>query len=369
MARILFVNKGKLGGPSYSLLKLLAVVRQQHEVQVLLDQRAALGDFLQSEGIPFQCLEVRYRGIPGLARMLKRQKVKLVYLNSFTGSTWRVLLAAKVAGCKIIWHIREIVSVDAQNPYRVRRRIRYADQIIAVSQACRASVEAIAPHTPVTVVYNGIDLEDFQFDPDQARQYVLKQFDLPADHIVLVSTGTITQRKNQGDAVRAVEKIIKENPKIHLFLLGENNPKNLDYLPVLRSLIEDLQLQDNIHITGFRRDINQILCGAEVCIHTALVDPHPRAVLEALGAGLPVVAYDVDGVGETLVDGKNGYLIPSGDIVRLEERIRQLIGDPGLRRTFARNGRQTIQERFTDKQTAANVLQVIEKVLHGEAVN
>jgi L-malate glycosyltransferase len=369
MARILFVNKGELGGPSYSLLKLLAVVRYRHDVQVLLDQRAELADILQSEGIPFQCLQVRYRGIPGLFRKLISKQVNLVYLNSFTGSTWRVLLAAKLAGCKIIWHIREIVTVDAQNPYNVRRRIRFADQIIAVSQACRNSVEAIAPHTPVTVVYNGIDLEDFQFDPVQARHYVLEQFGLPADHTVLVSIGTITQRKNQGDAVRAVQKIIQENPKIHLFLLGENNPKNLDYLPVLTALINNLRLEDNIHITGFRQDIRQILCGADVCIHTAMVDPHPRAVLEALGAGLPVVAYDVDGVGETLVDGENGYLVPAGDIVLLEQRIRQLIAEPGLRQMFARNGRQTIEKRFSDKQTASSVLRVIEKVLLGEVVN
>jgi glycosyltransferase involved in cell wall biosynthesis len=323
-----------------------------------LDEQAELADILKSEEIPFQCLQVRYRGIPKLARALKRQKMELVYLNSFSGSTWRVLLAAKLAGCKIIWHIREIVSVDAQNPYRVRRRIRFADQIIAVSEACRISVEAIAPHTPATVVYNGIDLDDFRFDPDKARKYVLEQFGLTADHTILVSVGTITQRKNQCDAVRAVQKIIQENPKIHLFLLGENNPKNLEYLPVLTGLIKDLELQDHVHITGFRQDINQILCGVDVCIHTAMVDPHPRSVLEALGAGLPVVAYDVDGVGETLEDGG-----------QLELRIRELIADPGLRKKFAQNGRQTIQNRFSDKQTAASVLQIIEKVLHGEAVN
>jgi L-malate glycosyltransferase len=369
MARILFVNKGTLGGPAYSLLKLLAVARHMHEVHVLLDERAELAEVLKSKEIPFQCLQVRYRGIPRLAWMLKRQQVELVYLNSFTGSTWRVLLAAKLAGCKIIWHIREIVTVNDQNPYHVRRRIRFADQIIAVSEACRASVEAIAPHTPVTVVYNGIDLNDFLFDRDQARQYTLEQFGLPPDHTILVSIGTITLRKNQGDAVRAVQAIIHENPKIHLFLLGEDNPKNLDYLPVLTALIKDLRLQENIHITGFRQDINQILCGADMCIHTATVDPHPRAVLEALGAGVPVVAYDVDGVGETLVDGENGFLIPAGDIVHLEQRIRQLMADSDLMRSFAQNGRETIKQRFSDKETAVQVLQVIDKVIHGEAVN
>ena len=69
------------------------------------------------------------------------------------------------------------------------------------------------------------------------------------------------------------------------------------------------------------------------------------------------------------MDDENGYLVPVGDIDRLEQRIRQLIYDSNLRKKLAQNGRRTIQARFSAEQTAANALQVIDKVLQGGKVN
>ena len=366
MARILFINKGGMGGPSHSLLKLLAIVRYQYDVQVITSDNGEFGKALQLAGIKHRFLDVRYRSIPGIFWLLKREKIDLVYANSFTAAAWRVLIAAKLAGCKTIWHLREIMTVDAENSLSVRRRIRLVDQIIAVSAASKQSAQKIAPSTPATVVYNGVNPDDFPTDPSAARSYLSGQLGRQPGDTILVSIGTITQRKNQLDAVRAVRKIILENRRIHLYLLGESHP---EYLAKLTGLIESFGLQENIHITGFRPDIPQILSGSDICIHTALVDPHPRAVLEALGAGIAVVAYNVDGVGETLVDGENGFLVPVGDVNRLEQSIRKIISNPDLGKKMGAMGRQTVLSRFSAEQNAANVLRVIEKVLRDEVVN
>ena len=337
MARILFVNKGKLGGPSHSLLKLLSVAKHQHDVRVLITKPAELASVLDQEGIRYEVRDVRYRSIPSLYSQLKREKIDLVYANSFTATAWRMLIAAKLTRCKFVWHIREILAVNEANPYRVRQRVRYADQVITVSEACRQSVVALAPHTPTTVIYNGIELDDYDYDTAEARHYVREQFNLSAEDVVAVSVGTITQRKNQMDAVQAIHQLIQENHPIKLYLIGECHP---EYTSELQSLIKSLDLQDHVHITGFRRDVPQILRGADIGIHTALVDPHPRAVLDGLGASLPMVAYAVDGVKETLVDGDNGYLVPVSDVAQLTDRIQQLIIDVSLRQRMGQKGRR-----------------------------
>ena len=95
MARILFINKGGMGGPSHSLLKLLAIVRYQYDVQVITSDNGEFGKALQLAGIKHRFLDVRYRSILGIFWVLKREKIDLVYANSFTAAGRRVLIAAK----------------------------------------------------------------------------------------------------------------------------------------------------------------------------------------------------------------------------------------------------------------------------------
>lgn len=366
MAKILFVNKSTLGGPSTSLLKLLAIVKREHDIMVLLSEDSELSALLRENGFQVVIHPVRYRSILSISCLLKKEKIDLVYANSFTAIAWRVLLAAKLAKCKFIWHIREILTVDKVNPYHVRRRVNFADQIIAVSEACYQSVILIAPERPVKVIYNGVDPDDFKFSKTDARNYIIEQFGLPSDSKLIISIGTITLRKNQLDSIKAVQGLITEDPRIHLSFLGESNP---DYLDKVVGQINRLGLQSNIHFFNFRKDVNQIICGGDVVVHTALVDPHPRAVLESLAAGTPVVAYDVDGVSETILDGENGYLVPVGNLGMMEQRIKLILDDPILRERLGKAGQQTIRAKFTVEQTGEKVLKVINQVLIGNVVN
>lgn len=366
MKRILFVNKSGLGGPANSLIYLLDSLKKQYEISVILGEKGILSEKIKGKGIPVIFHKVRYRSIPFLVKLLRQKKIDIVYANSFTAAAWRVLIASKIARRKFIWHIREILNVDKVNPYRVRRRVRFADQVIAVSDACRKSVKLISPKTPVTVIYNGVDPDDFDYEPEIARNYIVDQFDLSDKATILLSVGTMTPRKNQYDAILAIKQIVNNNPNVHLFLVGHTYP---DYVEKINNLTKNLNLKNNVHITGFRRDIPKLLCGADLLIHTALVDPHPRAVLEAMAAGIPVVAYDVDGVSETLINGESGFLIQPGDIRQLELRIMEIIYNRDLKQSIVNKASQTVCEQFSYKKTADDVIDVIENVLHGQMVN
>jgi len=124
-----------------------------------------------------------------------------------------------------------------------------------------------------------------------------------------------------------------------------------------------LGLENNVHVLGFRQDVLHILCGADLCIHPTLAEAHPRALLESLAAGVPVVAYNVGGVKEALVDCETGYLVPVGDVEQLAKRTEQLIADPNLRYKFGQMGRKIAQSRFSVERTSDEVFHVIEKVL------
>lgn len=363
MTKILFVDRGKLGGPSQSLLKLLVNAQSEHEVLVLLSGKTELTTELTKYNIKFIIHKVRYRSIPFILQLIIREKIDLIYANGFTSMQWRVLIPAKILNRKFIWHIREILKVDNNNSYLLRSRVRFANQLIAVSSACKRSIKLIAPKTPTIVVHNGIDPNDFNYDPTLSRQYIIQQFGINLNDKIIVNVGTINKRKNQVATIISLSKLIQENSNIHLLFLGGSDN---EYQKELISLTKEHGLNNNIHFCGFRNDIPKILCGSDMLLHTAIEDPHPRSVLEAMGAGLPVVAFDVDGVSETIVDNETGFLVPVGDVDLLQNRIHLIMSNSELKKTFGENGRKWVNKNFTSSQTANKILEVIDHVLKGE---
>jgi glycosyltransferase involved in cell wall biosynthesis len=107
-----------------------------------------------------------------------------------------------------------------------------------------------------------------------------------------------------------------------------------------------------------------LLSAADAFIHTANEDPHPRAVIEAMASALPVVAFAVDGVSETVVHGETGFLVPrmeSGEA--LVGPATKLFRDPHLRREMGERGRERVHRLFSADRTAESVADVIMTLL------
>lgn len=361
MASLLFVNHtGRLVGPSHSLLKLLKYLRAAHEVAVVMPSTGELSRALEQESIPWYVSRFRYRYMSVLMWLIWRGKFDLVYGNNFSGVSWRALMAAKLAGRPFVWHIREVLSADLQ-PKKVRR-LRYADAIIAVSQASARSVKSYLPEKDITVIYNGIETTDFTPARCEAKRYVHNALKVTGESIVVTSIGRICAQKNQLQAVEAAASIIKNHPSVMFCFLGEFQEPG--YVARLKEQASQLGLKDNIRLLGFRNDVATYLRGSDILLHTSVQEAHPRAVMEAMAAELPVVAYDVPGgMSETVVPGRTGYLIPFGDVMAITQAIEELVANPALRRQMGERGRKRVEAMFTAEETAQQVSAVIDRVL------
>jgi glycosyltransferase involved in cell wall biosynthesis len=132
------------------------------------------------------------------------------------------------------------------------------------------------------------------------------------------------------------------------------------YVEGLRSSIVQLGLDDHVVMTGLRTDVGRLLAAADVFLHTALEDPHPRAVIEAMASGLPVVALAVDGVSETVVDGETGFLVSSPcTALALADPVSRLLESPELSRAMGDRGRERTRLLFSADRTAREVADVI----------
>ncbi|WP_297853548.1 glycosyltransferase [Meiothermus sp.] len=124
-----------------------------------------------------------------------------------------------------------------------------------------------------------------------------------------------------------------------------------------------LGIRNRVHFVGARTDVAERLAQAHIFVLTSNYEAFPLSILEAMRAGLPVVASNVGGVAEAVIDGETGFLVPRGDLQALRSRLAQLIDNPQLRRQMGMAGRARYEAHFTLEQMLDKILAVYEKVL------
>jgi glycosyltransferase involved in cell wall biosynthesis len=122
-------------------------------------------------------------------------------------------------------------------------------------------------------------------------------------------------------------------------------------------------MAEAVTFTGVRADVPKILAALDLFVLPSLWEGMPNAVLEAMAAGLPVVATAVGGTPEVVMDGVTGLLVPPQDPSALAQAIERLLRDPDLRRTMGRAGRRRVEQHFDVRETVRQVEDLYETLL------
>ena len=360
-AKVLFVSyTTDVVGPTNSLLLLLRHLGCLYDVSVLLPGPGVFSEELTRNDIPFFTLPSMSKwSIPAIYRLIKKEHFDLVYGNNTSSCSRNTFIAAKLAGVPFICHVR---GMGWRKSWLQLGFLKFADSTIAVSEACAKSISRFSSREKLHVVRNGVDISAPEADHNSARDYLLSQTGLQPQNVVVISVAHVCSRKGQEHAIRAIAETLEKAPSVHLLLVGSLD-RDAAYVHKIRLMIKEKGLDQQVSIIGFRRDIPQLLRGSDVFIHTAMADPHPRSVIEAMEASLPVVAFSVDGVAESVVDGVTGYRVPKGDISEMSSAVLKLATDRSLRVQLGRNGRSHVEENFTAEATAQRIRNIIDGVL------
>jgi glycosyltransferase involved in cell wall biosynthesis len=362
VTRVLFVSyTAEWTGPTNSLLLLVRYLRDQFDVAVVMPGRGVFQERLAAEGIrPYTVPSLGKVAIPTLARLIRDERIDLVYGNDTSGASRNALIAAKLRRVPFICHLR---AMAREGDWRGRGFLRFADAAIAVSDACARSHARFAPRSGLHVVHNGVDLSRNEpYEDGAARQHLREATDLPPDAFVMVTVGHLGVRKAQQDLVRTMARIAPAAPEARLVVVGRLD-RDPGYTAATRALAASLGVADRIRFVGLREDVTRLLAGADLYLHAAIADPHPRAVIEAMGAKLAVVSYGVDGIAETVLDGVTGCLVAPGSIEALADGVVSLIRDPGRRAEMGMKGRERALRVFAAQTTALRVAEIIERTL------
>ncbi|HEX6103971.1 MAG TPA: glycosyltransferase family 4 protein [Gemmatimonadales bacterium] len=162
----------------------------------------------------------------------------------------------------------------------------------------------------------------------------------------------------------------KDHPTLFQALQGlRQHPWELDLVgegPLMvemQALAGSLGIADRVHFLGQRMDVERILANAQIGLLITNWEGFPLSVLEAMRAGLPVVASSVAGLVESVRDGETGYLVPRGDVAAVRSRLERLLVDPGLRMRMGAGGRACYEGNFTLERFVARTFEVYRTIV------
>jgi len=279
-----------------------------------------------------------------LWRLIRRRKVDVVHTN--TGVMVSPGLAAKLAGARHLWHIRDWFQEfrGMWKPYS--RYILWSST--AVAAISHAVANQFADRAKITVVYDGCPLEEFRPGDAEAGREFRRRFGLGTDFVAACVGRIKLRRKGQEFLVQAAALLKARGLKLKVVIIGAVFPDNEDSLEGLKNLIQASGLEEAVVLTGELDDVKPAYAAMDVLVlPSAQPEPLGDVMMEAMAMKVPVIATNIGGPPEVVQEGLTGFLVPPADAVALAEKLELLMKDAKLAKRLGEAGPARVRELFS----------------------
>jgi len=298
------------------------------------------------------------------ARYVKEQKVEVLHSHDFYTNVFGMFAGALARVPVRIASMRETGGMRTSGQ-RWLQRLAYslAHQVVANSEAVSVELvkQGVSPKK-ITVIYNGIDPNRVTVPDSATRNDSFRRVGLPPSmdgqyRFVTVVANLRHDVKDLPTFLRAARRVHDAIPNAAFLLAGEG-----ELMPSLVALARDLGLEDCTYFLGRRESVADLLSISDVCVLSSKAEGFSNSILEYMAAGRPVVATDVGGAREAIVEGGTGHIVPAGDDQTMAERITALLTRAG-RSSMGDEGRKIVQERFSLAAQLARTEELYDRLL------
>ncbi len=211
--------------------------------------------------------------------------------------------------------------------------------------------------------YNGLDLDRLKVSPDVSREEARAKFNLPAGRrFISIVANLRNPVKDHPMFLRAAARVRQVVPDAAFVVAGEG-----ELMPSLRELAVELGITNDVHFIGRCDDVAMLLHASDIGALSSKAEGFANAILEYMAAGLPVVATDVGGVREAIIEGETGYVIASGDDEAMARRIIQVLANDANAHLMGARGKAIVAEKFSSEHHLRNTLELYDELLSGRA--
>ncbi len=279
------------------------------------------------------------------ARYLKRMNIAVVHTHDFYTNIFGMFGAA-LAGVPARIASRRESAKRAPGKRRLERAAyRLAHRVVANCEEVRRQLiaEGVSEQKILTS-YNGLDIE--RINPGQVyrRDEVLALLGLSGlgERPIITIVANIRAVKDHATFLRAARRVRDRKPQTAFVVAGDG-----DYMEPVRGLISRLGLEQDVYLTGRCSRVAELLAASDVCVLSSRSEGFSNSILEYMAAARPVVATDVGGAREAIVEGETGHLVPAGDDERMAARILSLLDDPARARRMGERGQTLVKRTFS----------------------
>ncbi len=357
--RILITNDSRMwGGTEHYAVRIAAGLQRRGCNVRFLWGDEVVGERVREAGVPGARLHLRADGdLPGLWRLVRELRDHRA--DALLATRWREFLLGGLA-TRLARTPRMAMSlglrVVPKNDLKRRTIFGLAHRVIVNADEIREGLLSRPWIDPdkVSVIHNGVDLSRYRdlTGGDEFRN----RLGIPTAAPLLLNIGALTPQKDHATLVRAAVHLAARSPEAHVVIVGEGFLRD-----EIEALIAETQTGDRIHLTGFLGDVRPALAAADLFVLSSYNEGMPWVLIEALAAGLPLVATDISGTRACVDDGVNGLVVDERDPVALADACADLLTDDLRRAAMGEASVRLASDRFDESRMIDQTL----TLLHG----
>ncbi len=298
-------------------------------------------------------------------RYLRTKQIDLLHTHDFYTNIFG-MTAGFLAGVNVRIASRRETSGMRVMAQQQAQRLAYslAHQIVANAESVKQKlIEEGINGSRITVIHNGLNFKRVVTRRNVSREETISALGLrdvshgPARFVTIVANMR-HEVKDYPTFLRAAQRVSNAVPDVGFLLVGEGELQES-----IKQLAAQLGIDGNTFLLGRCENIAEPLSVSDVCVLSSKAEGFSNSILEYMAAGRPVVATDVGGAREAIVQGETGYLVPPGDDQLMAERIISLVQNPQMARLMGEQGRRVVEEKFSSRVLLQNTEKLYERLL------
>jgi len=240
---------------------------------------------------------------------------------------------------------------------------RITDKIITLTDMGRDEHVRfkVAPRAKFETIHTGVDFSHFNrsIDPDKVRD----SYQLPEKTFLIGSVTRLDPVKGTDVLINAMAQINRQFPQTRLMIVGEGSQRTK-----LKEQCQSLRISDKVIFTGYRKNVSELMQIMDVFVLSSFNEGMPRAIVEAMACGRPVIASRTGGIPSLIREGEDGFLVPPGDVQALVQAMSGFVSHMDRGTAFGQRGKAKIFEHHRADYSVESMLNKIE-TLYSKLMN
>lgn len=365
--KVLYIfNHLRYGGAEVGLLTTLKNLKRNSFdwTVVSLEKKGAIGEEIEQLGAKVIYLNSEARLfnlflVKKIVEILNKEKPDIVHTSLFYANFFGRIASLFKASPVVIAEERSMYTEKRVYHVIIDRVLSYfTDKIIVCSNSVlnfTVKQEGIKKDK-FCLLYNAVDAE--RFDIPQTKEELRREYGFQEEQFIIGTVGSLIPKKGHRFLLEAMYEVCKDIPAFKLLVIGEGGCEK-----ELRDLVKSRNMGDKVEFLGARKDVPQFMKMMDIFVLASLQEGFPRTLIEAMYAGLPVIASNISGIPEIISHRENGFLIPPGDPAAIRDSALALYRDSKLLLKMGVNARRKIMSGYLPGQYVQKLEQLYLRLL------